>query len=177
MTFSASGRIDWIRSAIDEHQGRLIRLALRITGDLESARDVVQDTFLRLCREDPEHVDHLPGWLFRVCRNRALDVRRKEGPLQPLDDAASSSLEVAGPGPEDALGKDEESRRIHRALADLGTSTQEVMRLRFQDELSYKEISAITGHSVSHVGVLIHTGIKQLRQRLRPSEPNGRARA
>ena len=40
------------------------------------------------------------------------------------------------------------------------------LRLRFQEELSYKQISAVTGHSVSHVGVLIHDGIRSIRRRL-----------
>jgi Ca-activated chloride channel family protein len=46
-----------------------------------------------------------------------------------------------------------------------------VLRLRFQEELSYKEISGVTGHSVGSVGFLIHDGIKKLRARLRPEEP------
>src|SRR6185295_18690168 len=87
MADPAANRIERIRSAIDQYQGRLIAFAARITGDLDSGRDVVQDTFLRLCVQDLDTIaDHLPAWLFRVCRNRALDIRRKEGPLQPLDD-------------------------------------------------------------------------------------------
>jgi RNA polymerase sigma factor (sigma-70 family) len=157
---------------MDQYQGRLIRFASRITGDLESARDVVQDTFLRLCREDQDALaDHLPAWLFRVCRNRALDIRKKEGPLQRLDDTAASSLEGPGVDPHDLLEKGEDARRVLAALDALTPSQQEVLRLRFQEERSYKEISAITHHSVSHVGVLIHTGIKQLRIRLRTVEP------
>jgi RNA polymerase sigma-70 factor (ECF subfamily) len=45
------------------------------------------------------------------------------------------------------------------------------LRLRFQDELSYKEISAVTRHSVSNVGFLIHVGIRRLRDRLGVTEP------
>jgi len=52
MSETGSARLEWIRAVMDEYQGRLIRFAARITGDLDSARDVVQDTFLRLCRED-----------------------------------------------------------------------------------------------------------------------------
>ena len=49
---------------------------------------------------------------------------------------------------------------------------REVLRLRFQDELSYKDISVVTGHSVGNVGFLIHAGIKQLRRRLQADEPS-----
>jgi len=169
---STKARRDWIGSAIDQYQGRLIRFASRITGDVESARDVVQDTFLRLCREDLDLIrDHLPAWLFRVCRNRALDVRKKEGPLQALDDDGTAALEEPGAGPHARLEQDDDARRVRVALGLLPAAQQEVLRLRFQEELSYKEISGVTGHSVGSVGFLIHDGIKKLRARLRPEEP------
>jgi RNA polymerase sigma factor (sigma-70 family) len=161
-------RLQRIRTAIDEHQSRLIGFAARITGDVESARDVVQDTFLRLCREDLDHLDdHLPAWLFRVCRNRALDVRKKEAPLQRLDDATSPSADTGDPHLR--LEQDDDARRVLSALAGLPTAQQEVLRLRFQEELSYKQISAVTGHTIGSVGFLIHAGIKRLRRTLVPA--------
>src|SRR5687767_2937037 len=86
-----------IGDALSRYEGPLLRYARSLLGDLERARDVVQDTFLRLCREDPARVDgHLAQWLFTVCRNRALDVQRKDGRLRPLDAAALD----AQPSPE-----------------------------------------------------------------------------
>lgn len=163
----ATERVDRILGAVETYQGRLIRFAARITGDLESARDVVQDTFLRLCRQDLDQVaDHLPAWLFRVCRNRALDVRKKEGPLRPLDEMPARTEIDPGDDPHGSLERSDAAKRALVALAELPPSQQEVLRLRLQEELSYKEISAVTGHSVSHVGVLVHVGLKTVRQRL-----------
>ncbi len=69
---------EWVRAAVDRYAGPLTRYATLITGDLEQARDVVQDTFVRLCAEKPSTVNaHLGQWLFTVCRNRALDVQRR----------------------------------------------------------------------------------------------------
>lgn len=166
---SSVSRLQRIRWAMDQYQSRLIRFATGITGDAESARDVVQDTFLRLCREDLDAVgDHLPAWLFRVCRNRALDVRKKEGPLQRLDEVANATPDE-GDDPHDRLEKSDDARRVLAALGELPAAQQEVLRLRFQEELSYKEISSVTGHSVGNVGFLIHTGLKRLRRRLEPA--------
>jgi RNA polymerase sigma-70 factor (ECF subfamily) len=98
MTSSASRRLEQIRAAVDAYQSRLIGFAARITGDTDSARDVVQDTFLRLCHHDLEEIgDHLPAWLFRVCRNRALDVGRKEAPLIPLEDTLTTPANGVDP--------------------------------------------------------------------------------
>ena len=97
-----SDRMEWMRSALAEHEGPLLRYAVRLTGNLERARDVVQDTFLRLCREHPERLNsHLPAWLFTVCRNRALDLLRKEGRTTALTDAdlAAPILRCDADGP------------------------------------------------------------------------------
>jgi RNA polymerase sigma factor (sigma-70 family) len=162
-----AARAKRIREAIDQYQGRLIAFAARITGDWESARDVVQETFLRLCREDLDALaDHLPAWLFRVCRNRALDVRKKEAPLEPFDESRQLTADGAG-DPLQRLEQSDAARSAMAAVAKLPAAQQEVLRLRFQEELSYKEISAITRLSVSNVGVLIHTGIRRIRQRMR----------
>ena len=168
MASSAPGRLERIRSAIDLYQGRLIGFAARITGDLESARDVVQDTFLRLCQQDLDVIaDHLPAWLFKVCRNRALDVRKKQAPLDRLDEASTGSTHGVSVDPHQLLERSDNARLALAAIAELPAAQQEVLRLRFQEELSYKEISAITDHSVSSVGFLIHTGIQRVRRRLR----------
>src|SRR5213592_481452 len=83
---------DWMRDVLREHEGPLLRYATRLTGNLDTARDVVQDTFLKLYREKPQRFNsHLPEWLFTVCRNRALDGMRKESRLDPLPDELAST--------------------------------------------------------------------------------------
>jgi RNA polymerase sigma-70 factor (ECF subfamily) len=164
-------RAEWMRSVLAQHEGPLLRYATRITGDLERARDVVQDTFLRLCREHPERLNsHLTEWLFTVCRNRALDVVRKEARTRPLTDLDLSSRQSADPSPALSAERREVTGDILHAMDELPANQQEVIRLKFQNDLSYREISRITKLSVSNVGFLIHTGIKTLRQRVRALE-------
>jgi len=155
-----------IGDALARYEGPLLRYARSLLGDLERARDVVQDTFLRLCREDPGRVDdHLPQWLFTVCRNRALDVQRKDARLRPLDDVALAAQPSPEPGPARRLEGEDALRQVLEILGALPTSQQEVLRLKFQEHLSYQQISEVTGLTVSHVGVLIHNGLKSVRAR------------
>lgn len=157
----------WIRSALERFEAPLTRYAFRITGDLERARDVVQDCFLRLCRESPTRIDgHLAPWLFKVCRNRALDVRKKEARSLPLDEGRSEERESPDPLPSTALEEHEGVTRALSLLTKLPHDQQEVIRLKFQNELSYREISEITGLSVSNVGYLLHRGLRSLREKL-----------
>lgn len=162
----SADRAEWMREVLFEFEGPLVRYAQRITGDLEAARDVVQETFLRLCRQEREEVEgHLAQWLFTVCRNRALDVQRKERRMSTatdLDERASS--DAAQYSPDAAIETHDSANKALGLLGHLSDDQQEVIRLKFQNELSYREISEITGLSVSNVGFLLHVGIKRLRE-------------
>ncbi len=158
----------WMRSVLEDYEGPLTRYAARITGDTDLARDVVQETFLRLWTEDPARVDgRVAQWLYTVCRNRALDVRRKNGRMQTLSETQAESREAADSGPASRVERREGCSRVLGALAQLPVNQQEVIRLRFQSGLSYKEIAGVTGLSVGNIGFLIHTAIKTIRERLR----------
>jgi RNA polymerase sigma factor (sigma-70 family) len=164
-----STKADWVHAALRQYEGSLVRYAAQITGDLDRARDVVQDTFLRLCHEPQSKVEpHLAQWLFKVCRNRALDVLRKESRMKTLDETEINSQPATGPSPSAAMEQREASNEVLQLLGTLSKNQQEVVRLKFQNGLSYQEISDITNLTVSNVGVLIHTALKTLRQKMQP---------
>ena len=149
----------WIAEALKLHESSLLRYARWILSDLESAREVVQETFLRLCREDPARVDgHVAQWLFTVCRNLAFDARKKEARMTPLGDT------------EIAVLPDLDERRavsqILQVVETLPKNQREVIHLKFQCDLSYKEISEITKLSVSNVGFLIHSAVRAIRKQM-----------
>lgn len=144
----------------------LVRYATRIIGDVERARDVVQETFVQLQRTRREEHDSAPAkWLFTVCRNRALNVCRKERRMAFLDEQALAGQPAPEPSPNEELERKEARSFALRIIDTLPPRQQEVLQLKFQSDLSYAEISAITQLSISHVGVLIHTALKTLRQR------------
>ena len=68
--------------------------------------------------------------------------------------------------PDAPLERAEAYGRVLALLATLPARQQEVIRLKFQEGLSYKEIAGITQLTANHVGVIIHEGIKTLRARL-----------
>jgi RNA polymerase sigma-70 factor (ECF subfamily) len=158
---------DWIAAALARHEGPLVRYAARLTGDLEQARDVVQDCFLRLLRERREDVEgHEKVWLFKVCRHRAFDFLRKGRRMDTAELADLDGRASKGPAPLEKAEHDEAAGKLTALLAALPERQREVVRLRFQEGLSYRQISEVTGASVSHVGVLLHTAIRALRARL-----------
>ena len=154
-----------MRAVVRRYELPLTQYAQRITGCRERARDVVQDTFLRLGKLPPGALGDEPAkWLFTVCRHRALDVCRKEHRMTYLDPEAAAAEPSADPSPADALARKEAAGFLLRILEKLPPRQQEVIQLKFQNGLSYQEIAEVTQLSVSHVGVLIHKGIKALRE-------------
>jgi RNA polymerase sigma-70 factor (ECF subfamily) len=152
---------------METYQGPLLRYAVRFCGDWELARDVVQDTFLALCRARRAEVErHLAAWLFTVCRNRALDVRRKEARMSPLTESQALGREDRSPSPAIVAEQKAAYRSVCKALDELPERQREVLRLKFQEGFSYQEIGRVTGLSISNVGFLIHTAIRALRRQL-----------
>ena len=154
------------------HQGPLTRFATRLLGDPERARDVVQDTFVRLMAQPPEAVDgHTVEWLYTVCRHRAFDVMRKEDRLTPFADGQLERVTASEPRPGRALEEAETRTAILQLINALPPNQQEVVRLKFQQGFSYKEISRITTLSVGNVGFLIHTAVARLRTEFAAQRP------
>ena len=163
METDRAATVAWLQAILKEYEGPLLRYAQRITKDLDLARDVVQETFLRVCRQDRAALDgHLARWLFRVCRNRALDVQRKEQRMSFATDLDLHTL-PSGAGPTEQLELRETNSRLLLLLERLPSTQQEVIRLKFQNDMKYREIAEITGQSISNVGFLLHTGLKRLR--------------
>ena len=164
---------DLVTLALERYETPLVHYAISILGDIERAREVVQDTFLKLCREKTGRArNHLAQWLFTVCRNRAFDVRRKDSRMRSLRAADLATGPASGPRPLGALKQleqEEKLREVLEVIATLGEKEREVLALKFHCDLSYKEISEVTHLSVSYVGVLIHNGVKQIRRRLEPA--------
>jgi RNA polymerase sigma factor (sigma-70 family) len=179
-----------IRGLLDRYERPLVRYAQSIVGDLESARDVVQDTFIRYVRKtseqeggedetamqtaqaitddaealkpaplhtslDPSDARHVEAWLFTVTRNRALDHVRKYSRIiaMPSED----------PSPDEELAARDSADSLMGLLDALSANQREVVRLKFQNDLSYKEIADITGLTVTNVGFLLHVALKKLR--------------
>lgn len=156
----------WIDAALKRYETPLVLYAAKVCGDAERARDAVQETFLELCAADRAAVEpRLAAWLFSVCRNKALDVRRKDSKMSTGDETLADRTGIE-PDPSIALLEEEQHGRVLSLVERLPAKQQEVLRLKFQGGLSYKEIAEVTGDSVGNVGFLLHVALRALRERL-----------
>lgn len=176
--------VAWISDAVDRHQSRLLAYARSILRDRSVAQDAVQETFLQLCRKarqvsatpDPptlaEFAERLSPWLFTVCRTRVIDMQRKRNPqafaASPDGDGDSAETAVVDPSPlpDDVVVTGEENQLVAESIDTLTPRQREVLQLRMQGGLSYREIAEVTGLTTSNVGFHLHQAVSSLRQTL-----------
>lgn len=157
---------DAIDRLVDRYERPLLAYASRMLGgDWQGAQDAVQETFLRLCREDPTKIEsRVAAWLFSVCRSRVIDMQRTNH-ATPID---ASQVSVPDPMPDASEVACEAEEKVHldHLVDKLSPRQQEVLRLRLQAGLSYREIAEVTGLTVGNVGFHLHQAVRSLRDSL-----------
>ena len=149
----------------------LLSYALRLAGDAGAAEDIVQEAFMRLHAQFDE-VWEPRRWLYRTVHNLALNHRRQVGKTVPLgpagDDGAPAANDTADPQPlpDEQIARWEGIGLVRLSLESLDDRSRELVRLKFNEDLSYKEISARTGLGVGHVGYLLHHALKAMADEL-----------
>ena len=145
----------------------LLGYALRYTGETGLAEDIVQEAFMKLHAQF-EQVQMPRRWLYRTVRNLALNRRRDESKTVPLaapsDNESSPAAEVLDPSllPDEQIVRLEGIGLVRISLEALDDRGRELIRLKFNDELSYKDIAARTGLTTGNVGFLLHQALKTI---------------
>jgi RNA polymerase sigma factor (sigma-70 family) len=157
-----------IRDVLTLYESKLIRYAWGITGSREQACDVVQDTFLKLCTTDRASLDgKLVPWLYTVCRNRAFDVRKKEGRMNVLEPNIAETRPSTAPSPGIIAEHNEDRAAFMAVLDNLPEDQQEIFKLKFEHGMTYREISSVMKMPLSSVSVTLTKALRTMRLRLR----------
>ncbi|HWB01025.1 MAG TPA: RNA polymerase sigma factor [Pirellulales bacterium] len=162
---------EWVMSLVQRYEPRLTRYAERLTGDLHSARDVVQHVFLRLCDESADSIQRPEAWLYTVCHRRALDIRRQAIRLVQLetsDHAADGHARRTDPtsrerDPYRAAELKETGQLLQRAVDLLPEAQRQVVNL-WAEGFCYRDISQILGRGEAYIRVLMHRALAELRR-------------
>lgn len=124
---------------VARYEGPVYRLALRVLGNAEDARDVTQTAFVKAY----QHLDQFDGrsrffsWIYRIAVNESLNVRARRRPAVELDD----TLQWTGRSPEEEAGQSELERILQDVLMRLEPAQRTVIVMRHQLQLSYAEIA------------------------------------
>jgi RNA polymerase sigma-70 factor (ECF subfamily) len=164
-------RAETIEELFAALESPLLSYALRLSGQMNLAEDIVQEAFMRLHAQF-EEVREPRRWLYRTVHNLALNQRRAASKIVSLDIAADEpagaphEAQDTQPLPDEQIARWEGIGLVRLSLETLDERSRELVRLKFHENLSYKEIGARTGLTVGHVGYLLHHAIKAIAQEL-----------
>jgi RNA polymerase sigma factor (sigma-70 family) len=146
----------------------LLGYACRCAGELNVAEDVVQEAFMKLHAQF-EQVEKPRQWLYRTVHNLALNRRRDSKKTVPLEPDCDDGHNCPATEPADpALPPDAQMLRLEGiglvriSLETLDARSRELVRLKFHDDLSYKDIAARTGLTTGNVGFILHHALKTI---------------
>lgn len=145
--------------------GELLGTLYYLVGNLEDARDAVQETFLKCWRSPPatEEIVDLKAWVFRVALNTGRDLRKTAWNRRKQPLAEEAAMLATATGPDVALLQEEQLDSLRRALLRLRPEEQEVFLLRQNGGLSYEQIAAATTLPLGTVKTRMRAAIQQLR--------------
>lgn len=158
-----------LAALVERYQYRLVRYLVYLLGRRDGVDDLVQETWLRVIERGSSYDGRSPfePWLFRVSRNIAVDSMRKHTALSLDLDSEERSVNPPPasnePSPFTIAARTQDAERLARSLESLVPVYREALVLRFQEELSLEEISAIVGAPVSTVASRIYRGLAALR--------------
>ncbi|MES2220370.1 MAG: RNA polymerase sigma factor [Acidobacteriota bacterium] len=159
-----------ISSLAAEHSALLFRVAFSILRHASDAEDVVQETFLRVLKNQRKLalVENSRIWLVRIAWNLALDRKRRlrAAPLLEEADEIFNNRPSHDSSAEITMGAAQGCARILRMIDKLPRKEQEVLRLSALEELGTPEIAAILKTTESSVRSCLFRARQRLRERM-----------
>ena len=148
-----------------ENQDRFYRVAYSYTRHQEDALDVVQSAVCKAleAHKNIKNEDAIKTWFYKILINECLTVIKKRQRLLLTDDTVKQEEVYYEKGYE----QDDD---IERELDRLEMDVQGIIKLRFFEELSLKEISCITGLNLNTVKTKLYRGLKQLKENMQEAE-------
>ena len=155
-----------IADVVDREQSRLRNYIRRRVADPLDVEDIVQEVFSELVEANQllMPIEHVTGWLFRVARNRIIDLFRKKKPERL--DAGELWLESLDLGPDEELERGELLDVIAATIAELPQEQRDVFVAHEIDGRSFKELSATSGVGVNTLLSRKRYAVQHLRKRL-----------
>lgn len=155
-----------IADVVSREESRLRNFIRRRVADPRDVEDILQDVFSELVEANQllMPIGHITGWLYRVARNRIIDLFRRKKP-ESLDDS-EALLPSPDDGPEAAYARSVLLDELAHAIAELPQGQRDVFIAHEIEGQSFKEIAAATGVNVNTLLSRKRYAVMQLRRRL-----------
>lgn len=159
---------------VARYHAPLLKFLTRMTGQEQTAEDLLQETFIRLLTYRGAAPERFRPWIYQIARNLARDTFRSSAFRRETeglpDEAHGSEWSVDPPDIEHLALQSSAHQQVSALLQNLPASQREVIILRFYQELSLNEISTITGAPIGTVKSRLFHGLRRARRILETEE-------
>lgn len=158
------GRQECLDELIELYYPAILRYCMWHMPDTESAQDATQETFLKLVRfiGRYEHRGQFRAFLYRIAANTCIDLRRRLPPQEPFPEEPGQVI----CRPESGYQAAEDRQLLATAFAILQDDQRELILLRYGQELTLREIAAVTGKPLRTVQTKLSRAVKKMRAHL-----------
>ncbi|WP_238397755.1 RNA polymerase sigma factor [Anatilimnocola aggregata] len=156
-----------LEDAFALHQSELLGTLYYLVGNLEDARDALQEAFVKCWKhqDQVEGVQNLKAWIFRIALNTGRDLRetawRRKRQGLPEDENSLAGNQLR---PDEIVEHDERMQRLRSAMQLLREEEKEVFLLRQNGELTYEEIAEALGIPSGTVKTRMRLALARLRE-------------
>lgn len=169
----ADGRQQMLEVLMQRYQADIFRFCMHYLKEVERAKDLTQETFIRVYtaseRFDPSR--KFRPWVLCIARNLCLNElkRRKTVPMESFEEfvrsgRAGDALRSLSGTPDENLMAAERMELLGRALDSLSEDAQEIVKLRFFEQMSAREVAEIVGSTEGAVRTRLHRILASLRK-------------
>jgi len=163
------GHADAWEKLIMRHEQNVYNFALRMTGDPDDARDLMQEVFMGVFRnlEKFDFRAAFSTWLYRIAANRAVDFFRRRKPVEPLE-SERGALDPPSPhdSPLEQTAKSQANRQVMQALKQLPTDQRLTVELKFFHEMTFEEIAEALDASPNTIKTRLYAALRKIRTAL-----------
>ena len=169
-----SGQADALEKLLERHQAQIYRFGMKMCGDPEDAKDVLQDTLLSVARNvhDFRGGSSISTWLYTVARSFCVKKRRKSkfAPREIASSLDGAAEHVADPGraADETIASKQIEQALQAAIGALEPQYREVLQLRDVEGLTAPEVARVTGASVQAVKSRLHRARLSVRAQIAP---------
>jgi RNA polymerase sigma-70 factor (family 1) len=149
-----------------QHEHRLYTLALRLTKSDQSAKDIIQEVFLKLWdhRASLHHITNIEAWLYRITENKVIDFLRKASADARLKQKIWNQLQQIANESEQYLAAKEYNEIIQKAIEQLPPQRRLIYQLNRENGLNYQEIARELNISKHTVKNQLFTAVQSVRK-------------
>lgn len=169
-----SGEAEAFGLIYDHYLPKIYRFVLMKVSRKEEAEDITHQVFLKAWTGIEAHYSEtdspFSSWLYRIARNAVIDHYRREHPTLNIDDHEGSDELITRPDLDQQIDLASEVKNLLEAVRTLKETEQEVVMMRFVEDLPIKEVAKVVGKSEGAVKVIQHRALESLRKKLKKED-------